>query len=48
MILPDHKTKIVATIGPASSSRPVLEQIIRAEINVARYNSTQGDNACTG
>jgi pyruvate kinase len=30
MILPDHKTKIVATIGPASKSPEMLERLIRA------------------
>jgi pyruvate kinase len=30
MRLPDHKTKIVATIGPASESPEMLERLIRA------------------
>src|SRR6185295_715895 len=29
MTLPLHRTKIVATIGPASSSRAILEQMLR-------------------
>lgn len=43
MILPLHKTKIVATVGPASCSRSVLEQMIRAGMNVARINFSHGD-----
>jgi pyruvate kinase len=43
MTLPLHKTKIVATIGPASSSAPVLEQMIRAGLSVARLNFSHGD-----
>jgi pyruvate kinase len=27
--LPDHKTKIVCTIGPASRSETVLEELMR-------------------
>lgn len=42
MLLPDHKTKIVATIGPASESPDVLEQLIRAGMNVARLNFSHG------
>ncbi len=43
MSLPDHKTKIVATIGPASESPEMLERLIRAGLNVARLNFSHGD-----
>ena len=42
MILPNHKTKIVATIGPASNSPEMLERVIRAGVNVARLNFSHG------
>src|SRR3954471_10381182 len=35
-------TKIVATLGPASSEPQLLEQMIRAGVNVVRLNSTHG------
>jgi pyruvate kinase len=41
----DHKTKIVATIGPASESQEMLERLIRAGLNVARLNFSHGDFA---
>ena len=41
----DHKTKIVATIGPASESPEMLERLIRAGLNVARLNFSHGDFA---
>jgi len=42
MKLPSHKTKIVATIGPASDSPEMLERLIRAGLNVARLNFSHG------
>ena len=42
MILPAHKTKIVATIGPASNSPEMLECLIRAGMNIARLNFSHG------
>src|SRR5437660_2148047 len=40
--LPAHKTKIVATIGPASESPDMLARLIRAGMNVARLNFSHG------
>ncbi len=37
-----RKTKIVATIGPASSSREVLERMISAGVDVVRLNFSHG------
>jgi len=45
MALPNNKTKIVATIGPASEAPDVLERLIRRGLNVARLNFSHGDFA---
>ncbi len=37
-----RKTKIVATIGPASSSREILERMIAAGVDVVRLNFSHG------
>ncbi len=40
--MPRHATKIVATLGPASSDPDLLEQMIRAGVNVVRLNFSHG------
>ncbi len=37
-----HHTKIVATLGPASSDVDLLEQMIRVGLNVVRFNFSHG------
>jgi len=45
MSLLPHKTKIVATIGPASENPEMLVRLIRAGMSVARLNFSHGDFA---
>lgn len=40
--LPGHKTKTVCTIGPASRSETVLEELVLNGMNVARLNFAHG------
>ena len=40
--MPRRATKIVATLGPASSDPAMLEQMIRAGVNVVRLNFSHG------
>lgn len=42
MTLLSFRTKIVATIGPASSSPEVLRQMLQSGMNVARLNFYHG------
>jgi pyruvate kinase len=38
------KTKIVATLGPNSSTAPVIEKMLNNGLNVARINMSHGDH----
>ncbi|MFA6383368.1 MAG: pyruvate kinase [Parcubacteria group bacterium] len=42
------KTKIIATIGPASDSREKLVQLVEAGVNVVRLNFSHGDYVSHG
>ncbi len=43
--LPDKKTKIVATLGPATATQAAVEALIANGMNVARLNFSHGDLA---
>ena len=43
MPFPLNKTKIVATIGPASDSPEVLRRLMAAGMNIVRLNFSHGD-----
>lgn len=42
--LKNRRTKIVATVGPASSSPHMLEQLLLAGVNVFRLNMSHGNH----
>jgi pyruvate kinase len=44
-LLKRRRTKIVATLGPASSDAATIEQLIRAGVNVFRLNMSHGSHA---
>lgn len=39
-----RKTKIIATLGPASFDEKIMERMIRAGMNAARFNFSHGDH----
>ena len=39
-----RRTKIVATIGPASAGAPVIERLLRAGLDVVRLNLSHGSH----
>ena len=43
-LFPAKQTKIIATIGPATSSLEMLEQLLLAGMNVVRINASHGDH----
>src|ERR1700759_1167414 len=44
MILADRRTKIVATIGPATRSPEQLKRLIESGVNVVRLNFSHGSH----
>jgi pyruvate kinase len=40
----DRRTKIVVTLGPATSDRNMIERLIRAKVNVIRLNFSHGSH----
>lgn len=43
-----RRTKIICTLGPASSTEDVIEKLARGGMNVARLNFSHGDHASHG
>ncbi len=42
------RTKIVATIGPASSSYEIIKEMVQSGVNVARINFSHGTHESNG
>ena len=45
MSIAPRRTKIVCTIGPATSEEPMIERLVAAGMDVARVNCSHGDPA---
>src|SRR5438132_8136631 len=43
IMIPFNKTKIIATIGPASSSPEIIGQMVMSGVDVCRLNFSHGD-----
>ncbi len=43
-----RRTKIICTIGPASSSREMLQKLVQGGMNICRLNFSHGDHASHG
>ncbi|MEG2073793.1 MAG: pyruvate kinase, partial [Angelakisella sp.] len=39
-----RKTKIICTLGPASTDREIIRNMIKAGMNVARFNFSHGSH----
>src|ERR1035437_7433924 len=39
-----RRTKIIATLGPSTCSPPVLEQLMKLEVNVFRFNMSHAQH----
>ncbi len=44
-LLKNRRTKIIATLGPASNSADIIKQLIKAGANIFRLNMSHGDHA---
>ena len=40
----DTKTKVIATIGPASNDKKVIDEMIKHHMDIARLNFSWGNN----
>jgi pyruvate kinase len=45
MLLPNHKTKIVCTLGPSSNTLEIMTQLLEAGMSIARLNFSHANPA---